>query len=365
MEKMTSIERVRNTLERKPVDFLAAGVWPWKSTAKRWKSEGRIKEDEDVYEHFEQDIRCHVGDLNDVADLDHKDVVLEETDETILTLDGNGAKFRRHKLHESAPEHVGFSIKDRRGWKEHIKPYLLDVDRRRIPFEEYRKERALSAEKQRFLCWHGMAPLEQMPLVCGHECLFMAMALDPEWVKEMVMTYVNFTINHLEVLFAEEGLPDGMWFSEDMGFKGKSFISPKMYKEIMLPGHKVLFDFAHSRGCKVIVHSCGYVEELVPGLIKAGMDCLQGMEVKAGMDLPRLFEKFGDRISFFGGIDARVLISNDRRRIDEELLKKIPPVVNSGGGYILHSDHSEPPEVDYETMQYFIRRGREIGAGKV
>ncbi|NIA16774.1 MAG: hypothetical protein GWO86_00320, partial [Planctomycetes bacterium] len=108
-----------------------------------------------------------------------------------------------------------------------------------------------------------------------------------------------------------------------------------------------------------------YVEPLVPGLIEAGMDCLQAMEVKAGMDLPALFERFGDRIAFYGGIDVRTLISNDRIQIEKELLKKIPPVVNNGGGYILHSDHSEPPEVDYETMQYFIKRGREIGAGKL
>ena len=156
-----------------------------------------------------------------------------------------------------------------------------------------------------------------------------------------------------------------LFFYEDMGFKGKPFMSPAMYKEIMLPGHKLLFDYAHSLGCKVIVHSCGYVEPLVPGLIEAGMDCLQAMEVKAGMDLPALFERFGDRIAFYGGIDVRTLISNDRIQIEKELLKKIPPVVNNGGGYILHSDHSEPPEVDYETMQYFIKRGREIGAGKL
>ena len=100
----------------------------------------------------------------------------------------------------------------------------------------------------------------------------------------MVDVYVSLTINHCEVLFAEEGKPDGMFFYEDMGFKNKPFMSPAMYEELIMPGHKRLFDFAHSLGCKVIVHSCGYVEPLLPGLINAGMDCLQAMEVKAGMD---------------------------------------------------------------------------------
>ncbi len=190
----------------------------------------------------------------------------------------------------------------------------------------------------------------------------MGMAEDPDWVKDMVDTYSNLTLRHLEVLFAEEGKPDGMFFYEDMGFKNRPFMSPAMYEEIMMPGHARLFGYAHSLGCKVIVHSCGYVEPLVPGLIEAGMDCLQAMEVKAGMDLPTLFRKFGDRIAFFGGIDVRTLISNDRRRIDEELMKKLPPVLSGGGGYILHSDHSEPPEVDYDTMRYFIDRGQALAA---
>lgn len=195
--------------------------------------------------------------------------------------------------------------------------------------------------------------------VCGHEFMLMGMALDPDWVKDMVMTYTNFTIMHLETLFAEEGKPDGMFFYEDLGFKNKPFMSPTMYKEIVQPGHKRIFDYAHSLGCKVIVHSCGYVEPLLPGMIEAGMDCLQAMEVKAGMDLPTLFSRFGSKIAFFGGIDVRTLIANDRAAIDTEL-QKIVPVVKGGGGYILHTDHSEPPEVDYDTMRYFIDRGREI-----
>lgn len=357
---MTSIERMVNTLARKPVDQTPIAISPWGSTVQRWRREGHIGPREDVAEHFGQDIRTG-GWLNSVADLDFQPVVLEETEETILTLDGNGAKLRRHKLHESTPEHVDFTVKDRASWEEHAKTHLLHLDRRRIPFEGYRNAKAFAAERQRFFCWAGVAPFEQMHPVCGHEYMLLGMALDPDWVKDMVQTFANLTIHHLEELFGEEGKPDGMFFYEDMGFKGKPFMSPAMYEEIMLPGHRLLFDFAHSLGCKVIVHSCGYVEPLVPGLIRAGMDCLQAMEVKAGMDLPTLFRRFGDRIAFYGGVDVRTLISNDRAAIDAEMDKKILPVVQGSGGYILHTDHSEPPQIDYETMCYFVERGRSLG----
>ncbi len=357
---MTSKERVACVLAREKVDCLPVVLSPWQATVERWKSEGHIGDDEDVAEHFSQDLR-HGGWLNCVADLDFEPVVIEETDETVLKLDGNGAKLRTHKLHDTTPEHVDFTVKDRQGWEETIKPRLVDVDRRRIPFKEYRDARAFAAEKNRFFCWGGVAPFEQMHPVCGHEYMLMGMALDPDWVSDMVSTYAEMTVKHLEILFAEEGKPDGMYFFEDMGFKNKPFMSPTMYEELVQPGHKKLFDYAHSLGCKVIVHSCGYVEPLVPGLIEAGMDCLQAMEVKAGMDLPHLFDRFGDRIAFFGGIDVRVLISNDRAKIDEEMDRKILPVIRNGGGYILQSDHSVPAEVDYETMRYFSERGREMG----
>ena len=358
---MTSIERVANTLDLKSVDQIPVAVSPWGATVKRWRDEGHLAEDEDVQEHFGQDLRSG-GWLNSVGNLDFEPVVLEETEETKLVLDGNGAKLRRHKLHDSTPEHVDFTVKDRSGWQETIRPNLVDVDRRRVPFEGYRNAKKSAAEKERFFCWAGVAPFEQMHPVCGHEYMLMGMAADPDWISDMVMTFSRLTVNHLEVLFAEEGVPDGMFFYEDMGFKHKPFMSPRMYEEIIQPGHKLLFDFAHSKGCKVIVHSCGFVEPLVPGLIEAGMNCLQAMEVKAGMDMPRMFKNFGDHIAFYGNIDVRTLISNDREKIDEELLKKIPPVTHNGGGYILHSDHSEPPEVDYETMQYFLNRGREVAA---
>ena len=359
---MTSIERFINVLDHKPVDQTPIAVSPWGATVERWKREEHIGPDEDVAEHFGQDIRTG-GWLNSVVDLEFQSVVVEETDETILRLDGNGATLRAHKLHDSTPEHVDFTVKDRKTWEEFAKPRLVEFDRRRIPFEGYRQAKAFAAEKQRYYCWAGVAPFEQMHPLCGHEYMLMGMALDPEWVQDMVQTYTDLTLKHLEVLFAEEGKPDGMFFYEDMGFKTQPFMSPAMYREIMQPGHKRLFDYSHSLGCKVIIHSCGHVAPLVPGLTEAGMDCLQAMEVKAGMDLPTLFRDFGDRISFYGGVDVRTLISNDRKRIDEEMDKKILPVVTGGGGYILHSDHSEPPEVDYDTMRYFVERGRKLGRG--
>ena len=95
-------------------------------------------------------------------------------------------------------------------------------------------------------------------------------------------------------------------------------------------------------------------------MLEAGIDCLQVIEVKAGMDLLRLYQNYGDRLSFMGGIDVRVLYNNDRREIDAELEAKIP-MVKGQYGYVLHSDHSIPNNVHHDTYRYFIKKGMELG----
>lgn len=62
-----------------------------------------------------------------------------------------------------------------------------------------------------------------------------------------------------------------------------------------------------------------------------------------------------------GGIDVRVLYTNDFAAVDRELEAKIP-VVKQGFNYVVHSDHSIPKTVNYETYQYFIKRALELGA---
>ena len=356
---MDSRERIQNILARKPVDRIGLFEHFWGDTQKKWTGEGHIKEGESLEDHFGFDMQLFWP-FNLTADLDFVPEVVEETDETILTRDGNGALLRRHKMHDATPEHIDFMVRDRDGWEEHITP-LLTPERRRINFEGYKNARDQAARHNRFFAWSGVNVFELMHPVCGHEHMLVGMAVDSDWVRDMVNTYAEVTVNLMEILFDEVGTPDGIWFYEDMGFKQRPFFSLDMYRDIIQPGHKRTIDLAKSRGLPVIMHSCGYVAPLVPGMLEAGIDCLQVIEVKAGMDLVGLYRDFGDRLSFIGGMDVRVLYSNDKEAIDRELTSKIPEVKGSYG-YVLHSDHSIPDQVDYESYAYFVERGLALGS---
>ncbi|HEX2952342.1 MAG TPA: uroporphyrinogen decarboxylase family protein [Armatimonadota bacterium] len=356
---MTGYERIHNILQRKPVDRIGVYEHFWGDTQKKWTAEGHIADGENMVDHFGYDMQT-LWPFNLVADLDAVPEVLEETEETILQKDGNGAILRRHKQHDTTPEHVDFTVKDRSGWEEYVKPKLT-ADRRRINFDAYRDAKRHAAENQRFFMWSGVNVFECMHPVCGHEYMLMGMIDDQEWVTDMVNTYSQLIVDLQEILFAQEGYPDGIWFYEDMGFKGRPFMSPTMYKEIIQPGHKRTIDFAHSHNMPVVMHSCGFVEPLLPGMIESGIDCLQVIEVKAGMDPIRIHQQFGDRLSLMGGIDIRVLNTGDNTVIDAELESKIP-LLKEGYGYVLHTDHSVPATVPYETYRYFVRKGLELGA---
>ncbi|MFO7612807.1 MAG: uroporphyrinogen decarboxylase family protein [Clostridia bacterium] len=355
---MTGLERVANQLKRKPVDRIAVYEHFWSDTQREWEARGQIPPNVDFADFFNFDMDLQSA-VSMVADIGFVPVVLEETDETILRLDGNGATLRQHKLHSSTPEHVDFSVKDRTVWEEKIKP-LLVPDRNRINFEKYRERKRIAKENNRFFFFAGINVFELMHPVCGHEYMLMGMVLDPDWVKDMVHTYSRLIVSLQEILFAEEGYPDGIWFYEDMGFKERPFMSPAMYDEIIKPGHKYTIDYAKSISKPVVMHSCGYVEPLIPGMLEAGIDCLQVIEVKAGMDLLRIYKNYGEVLSLMGGIDVRTLYSNDFDIINRELESKIP-IVKQNYGFILHSDHSIPNTVNYESFKYFIERGKQLG----
>ena len=292
--------------------------------------------------------------------------IIEETEETKLVRNGNGALLRIWKHKSGTPEHVAFEVKDRIGWEDKIRPLVTDkkLYEKRIwgkPGFDYDKMRKRAKDQNKFFVWIGVLAWECSISVCGHEHFLMGMALDPDWVKDMCETYANVTVDLMRLLFKKEGPPDGLYIGEDMGLKGRPFISPKMYKEIVWPAHKKICDYAHNElGIPVIMHSCGYVEPLIPGIIEAGVNCLQGMEFKAGMDALKLKKEFGDRLVLFGGLDVRVLETNDNLQICNYLKDKLLKL-KVNGGYMVHSDHSIPNTVNYETYKNFVETCRELG----
>ncbi|RMD73769.1 MAG: hypothetical protein D6820_17990, partial [Lentisphaerae bacterium] len=131
--ELTGKERIQRILRHEPVDRIGLFEHFWGDTLKKWRSQGKIAENEDLADHFGFDMAtCWC--FNSVADLEFENEVIEETEETILVRDGNGATLRRHKQHDATPEHVDFAVRDRNTWEELIKSKLRPCPER-INFE--------------------------------------------------------------------------------------------------------------------------------------------------------------------------------------------------------------------------------------
>jgi uroporphyrinogen decarboxylase len=144
-----------------------------------------------------------------------------------------------------------------------------------------------------------------------------------------------------------------------MGYKNSLFFSVDLYCEMLKPLHKKVVDWAHSRGVKVRLHSCGDVTPLVPHFYEIGLDGLNPLEVKAGMNPVELKEKYGDKMLFHGGVNA--VLWTDRDAITEEI-KRVVPVMMKNGGYVFASDHSIPDAVSLEDFRYIISLIKQIGS---
>ena len=107
------------------------------------------------------------------------------------------------------------------------------------------------------------------------------------------------------------------------------------------------------------MHSCGDVRPFVPELIEIGLDALNPMEVKAGMDPVHIKSLYGNDLVLHGGINAVLWDHPDQIRSEME---RVVPVVKRNGGYIFSSDHSVPSTVSLEDFRRIIALAKKLGA---
>ena len=350
---MTSRERVLAALNHEEADRVPIHDGPWSHTINRWHAEG-LPDEQGPGEYFGYEIASQGADIS--FRLPHE--VLEETETYTIFRDANGATRRSFKDHESTPELVDFTITSREIWEEH-KP-RLEWNDDRVDWEEGLKANKALREKGDFICFSGVFGYDRTQGIVGSERLLMAMAEDPDWVKDMFETAVDTVIRACGEMMSRGFEFDGAFVFDDMGYRNATLFSPATYRALEFPSQKRMCDYFHSKGLKVIIHTCGNVNEFVPMLIEAGFDCLQPLEVKSGMDIVRLKREFGDRVAFMGGIDVRAMAADDPAVIEEEISTKIP-VAKQGGGYIYHSDHSVPSNVSFEQYKRVIELVHKYG----
>jgi uroporphyrinogen decarboxylase len=140
---------------------------------------------------------------------------------------------------------------------------------------------------------------------------------------------------------------------DDLGTQRGTWIKPEMYRELIWPYHKRLYDFIHSKTqAKVFMHSCGSVFDLIPDLIEAGVQILNPIQRSAArMDIATMKREFGRELCFWGGgIDVQqVLPYATHERIRDEVAYSID-TLGKDGGYVFCPAHNVQPDVSPDRI---------------
>ncbi|MBN1837917.1 MAG: methyltransferase [Spirochaetales bacterium] len=233
--------------------------------------------------------------------------------------------------------------------------------------EEVRKEERFGSEELEFLaaraetlrrdtdkalllgCWGKFG----LPWVGSIPDFLMLQALDPPYVRELFAVRTETALDNLARV--KRYLGDNIDIlgldGTDYGAQNAELFSPDAFEELYVPFFREQNDWVHAHtSWKTWLHTCGSVPNLLPMLVETGLDILNPVQTSAaGMDPAWLKERFGERLSFWGGgIDTqRTLPFGTPEQVAEEVRERIR-IFAPGGGFVFNTIHNvqadTPPE---------------------
>ncbi|NOZ23750.1 MAG: hypothetical protein GXP25_21955 [Planctomycetes bacterium] len=354
MAEMTSHERFKRMVEHREADRVPVIDSPWAATIERWQREGMPKETSYV-DFFDLDRTASIG--VDISPR-YETKTIEETEEYRIYTTAWGATQKNWKHAASTPDFLDFTVKTPDDWQDAKK--RMTPTRDRVNWDQLKSSYKTWRDKGYWISaglWFGFDVTHAW--FVGTERLLMALVTDPEWCSDMFNHFLDVNIALLDMVWEEGYAFDAVRWPDDMGYKNHTFFSVETYRELVKPVHKRAIDWAHAKGIPAELHSCGDITPFIPEFIDIGLDALNPLEVKAGIDPIAVKKEFGDRLVLHGGINA--MLWDDIGAIEEEM-RRLAPVLKEGGGYIFSSDHSVPSSVSLENFRRITELAKELGS---
>lgn len=192
-------------------------------------------------------------------------------------------------------------IKDITRWRDYVTvPPLIFPDEAWAPF--IAQAQAIDRNEQYVMPMVAPGIFE----MCHHlteisNCMTYLLT-EPEAMHELIDCLTEWELGLAEQL-VKYIKPDGIFHHDDWGTQRSTFMSPDMFDEFFLPAYKKIYGYYKANGVEMIVHHCDcYAATLVPEMIEMGIDVWQGPI--STNNIPKLIEKYGEKITFMGGIDS-------------------------------------------------------------
>jgi uroporphyrinogen decarboxylase len=355
---MTPRERWNRVLHFRSVDRLPDEEFGyWDDTLRRWHGEGlppQVDSNEKADRYFAFDTRA-MAPVNIGLIPPFEARVIEETEDRRVIIDSAGVTSVQPKDgHSTIPKYLDHSLKAREDWnrfKERLDPSTPG----RVPTNLDK----LAARFAGLDCPVGVSSGSLFGWLrdwMGFEGISVACADDPLWVQEMMEQLTVLFVSVIEPVARQVKLDFAAGW-EDMCYRSGPIISPRMFREFMVPRYKRITDALRRNGCDVVIVDCdGSIGQLVGLWLEGGVNAMFPLEVGGGTDPEALRRRFGKDILLLGGVDKRALIAS-KAAIDAEVVRVAR--LAEQGGYIPHVDHRVPADVSYENYLYYLRRKRD------
>ena len=286
--------------------------------------------------------------------------VIRETKERVLCTTPLGGKMEYSKNDYAMPNFVGHPVSNMRDWKDFSKRFD-PADPRRYP-KDYTSEEYI-----------GLFEESKIPTsmilsgfygfgrgLMGTAGFTPAFYTNPELVHDMMDAYADFLIEVLrEIVQTLRSRIDWVFWWEDLAHGVGPNISPKVFKEFILPNLKKVTGFLNKNGIDLIImDSDGDFRVLMPLLWEGGIRGTWPLEVGAGMNAVELRKQYGRTWRLLGNIDKTLLLRGKdaiRREIDQKV-----PFLKEDGGYIPGLDHTIPPNASLESFTFYANCIKEL-----
>ena len=354
MNPQTTHERVSRMYAHREADRIPITDSPWRTTIERWQREG-MPGDVSYVDYFGLDRFASFGIDNSPR---YPVETVEETAAYVVNTTRWGATLRNWKHITSTPEWLGFRVTGPDEWREAKARMTPTSDR--IPWEHLKANYKGWREQGAWIqagFWFGFDVTHSR--MVGTERFLVSMLTDPEWCVDMFNHFLDVHIALWDQVWDAGYTFDAIRWPDDMGYKYNQFFSLDTYRALLKPVHKRAIDWAHAKGIVAHLHSCGDVNPFIPELIEIGLDGLNPLEVKAGMDPVQIVRDYGDDLLLHGGINA--VLWDDAEAIEAEMRRVVPALVGNGG-YIFSSDHSVPDSVSLENFRRITDLAKKLGS---
>lgn len=180
----------------------------------------------------------------------------------------------------------------------------------------------------------------------GYDQFLCDMAAEPELAEWLIGKIVDLKLAYWEQVLGRVGdLVSVVYEADDLAAQSDLLVSPVMYRRLVKPQQRRLFDGIRSYAphVKILYHTDGAIWELIPDLLELGIDILNPIQVNAaGMgDTAALKREFGADLCFWGGAcdSQETLPRGNPRQVREEVKRRIGDLA-PGGGYVFAGIHN-------------------------